>query len=263
MPERSALITFDDGLRNNYDVAFPVLAEHSIPAAIFLATEFVDSERFFWFDELYFLLREAIKRRASLSDLNLDLPCKLNTADLAGLYMEVVQAMKTMAQFDMEKRLNILRREFEFDKKSLVDDFGVLSWSQVREMNSSGLIEFGVHTANHRILQHLARDEWEKELGEPRQMLSRVLGKEVLSFCYPNGRPGIDFEAVHVDYLRRCGYHLAFTTQARLHNSLHDDWLQIARIPAGHDFTSDPHFFRINTSGFCYPLRKTESNSLL
>lgn len=37
-PEKSFVITFDDGYRNVYEKAFPVLAEHSFTATVFLTT---------------------------------------------------------------------------------------------------------------------------------------------------------------------------------------------------------------------------------
>src|SRR3989339_1931367 len=42
---KCVVITFDDGYRDNYADAFPLLQKYSFPATIFLATHFVESER--------------------------------------------------------------------------------------------------------------------------------------------------------------------------------------------------------------------------
>jgi peptidoglycan/xylan/chitin deacetylase (PgdA/CDA1 family) len=43
-PDRTVVITFDDGFADNYTAAFPVLAKHALPATIFLAAGFIDGD---------------------------------------------------------------------------------------------------------------------------------------------------------------------------------------------------------------------------
>ncbi len=45
LPENSILITFDDGYRNNYTNAFPILKKYNIKATIFLNTEYIGKDR--------------------------------------------------------------------------------------------------------------------------------------------------------------------------------------------------------------------------
>lgn len=43
IPDRSVLITFDDGFYDNYEYAFPVLKKYNVPATIFVSTDYIDS----------------------------------------------------------------------------------------------------------------------------------------------------------------------------------------------------------------------------
>lgn len=45
LPENPILITFDDGYRDNYENAFPLLRERRMQATIFVVTDFIDEER--------------------------------------------------------------------------------------------------------------------------------------------------------------------------------------------------------------------------
>src|SRR5215475_8530252 len=42
IPPRLAAITIDDGYRDAYEIAFPILRKHCAPATVFVVTEFVD-----------------------------------------------------------------------------------------------------------------------------------------------------------------------------------------------------------------------------
>jgi peptidoglycan/xylan/chitin deacetylase (PgdA/CDA1 family) len=56
---RRVLITFDDGYRDNYELAFPLLRRHGLPATFFLASGFLDSPRPAWWDEIAWMVRHA------------------------------------------------------------------------------------------------------------------------------------------------------------------------------------------------------------
>jgi peptidoglycan/xylan/chitin deacetylase (PgdA/CDA1 family) len=51
IPSNVFAITFDDGFENNYAHAWPVLKELNLPATIFLATKYLDSDAPFPFDD--------------------------------------------------------------------------------------------------------------------------------------------------------------------------------------------------------------------
>ena len=52
LPSRSCLVTFDDGWKDNYQNAYPILKECQIPAVIFLSTDFIGSDQHFWQEKL-------------------------------------------------------------------------------------------------------------------------------------------------------------------------------------------------------------------
>jgi peptidoglycan/xylan/chitin deacetylase (PgdA/CDA1 family) len=47
---RSLVITFDDGYRDNYELAAPILRDLGLPACFFIATDFIGSDQVTWWD---------------------------------------------------------------------------------------------------------------------------------------------------------------------------------------------------------------------
>ena len=51
IPSNVFAVTFDDGYENNYLNALPILRELNVPATIFVATKYLDTDRPFPFDD--------------------------------------------------------------------------------------------------------------------------------------------------------------------------------------------------------------------
>lgn len=84
-----------------------------------------------------------------------------------------------------------------------------LSWSNIQEMNRSGLVSFGGHTVSHPNLTMLSKNEVLDECKRCKVVLEDRIGQRVTAFAYPFG--------VLNQYIKeavvQCGYSLARTTQ--------------------------------------------------
>lgn len=246
-PKNAALITFDDGFMNNYEYAFPLLKEYKLPATIFLTVDYIGTKKLLLADEMFLLLMQALK--SDVSAIRDTFGVDEFPENIIELYPFISKKVKKL---DFEEYKNImfeLRGKINVDFDSMGKNFRLLGWDQVNEMKVSGLIEFGVHTATHRILTKLPINEWEKEIFEPKVKLSKILGCDISSFCYPNGIPDMDFTKEHENYVKNAGYDCAFSTGEWL-NICGDNSFRFGRILVGNNITSDRNYFRLTTSGF-------------
>ena len=196
LPPYALAITFDDGYRNFYEYAFPVLQSLKIPATMFLATDFVFDKKPLWVDRLEYALGHMDGSRSEriARDAKVRVELKMLSAD------------------EREKRL----REIETSSSPLSDFTGEgavyapLSLVEIGEMREAG-IAFGAHTKSHPILSHLPLEETEREVRESKDIVEKQCGSVSSIFAYPNGQADDWNEATEV-VVARAGFSGALTT---------------------------------------------------
>lgn len=68
LPEKSVVLTFDDGWRSFYDIAFPILRDYGFPATLFVRTDFIDEKKAMSWEQINVLVKSGI-----------DIQCKITT----------------------------------------------------------------------------------------------------------------------------------------------------------------------------------------
>lgn len=204
LPPNAALITFDDGYRDNLEAASPVLRERGLPAVLFLSTDHIGrSQPFFW-DSAAYSFRQAEVREADLPLLG---PRSWGSSDL--VCAEWIEAAKREPQ---TRTLEVTEQLCEVLGTAMSDSVyagEVLTWDEVRAMAQQGF-EFGSHTLTHSILTGLTPSQARRELAESRERLQGELNEPVRALAYPNGTPA-DFDPQIEKMAEACGYSVAFT----------------------------------------------------
>ena len=225
VPDRAVAITFDDGYRDNYEYAFPILKKFGLPATIFVATGAIDTGEALWHDRIFDAFRFAGVDRASLSHIGLP-DVSLETADVRQRSLMIV--LNKAKELYGEMRLRFV----EQIEKALKPDYPetvngrMLTWHQIREMHQSG-IAFGSHTVTHPVLSRIPRDEMVKELRESKRELSEHLEEPISAFAYPNGHAS-DYNDEAKTLLKESGYVCAVTCEHGF-NPVFSDPLAIRR----------------------------------
>lgn len=210
LPRLACSVTFDDGWRDNYDYAFPILQEQGVPASIFLVTDLVGTSYSFWPNRLARLLGTL----ADASEL-LSWPRALcDRLREAGIHRfpvtpeqidTAIEACKTLPDADLHALLDEAAgiAEGAEARRDLLD------WDEIREMRAGGLVRFGSHTRRHTRLQAgLDPAVLNEEVKGSADAIEQRLGVRPSLFCYPNG----DYDAVALE-LVAANYMAALSTQ--------------------------------------------------
>jgi len=183
VPPRSAVITFDDGFRDNLTTAFPILQKHYVPATIFLVTGCVSSGELPWPQYLGYLFqhtsRTAVVAEVAGGRQELDVS---TTSSRRQVYLLVKDVLGRLPRSEREQRLREWCRLLDV----VPPRDRMLSWSDVAEMRAAG-IEFGAHTYSHPWLAFLPPDEAREEIERSRDDLATRLGVVRPPFCFPGG----------------------------------------------------------------------------
>lgn len=186
LQKNSLIITFDDGYRDNYTNALPILKKYNIPATIFLAVKNIETGENFWWDKVSYYMKSQGKQEPDIKNLLRSLKLCSNNERI-----EVIESIR--------KSSKILSRTIERQ---------VLTWEEIKEMSHKG-IEFGSHTMTHPILSRLEdKNEIVYELKQSKKIIEDKLQKEVVVFSYPVGREDSFNQGVK-DILNEAGYSFA------------------------------------------------------
>jgi peptidoglycan/xylan/chitin deacetylase (PgdA/CDA1 family) len=228
MPDNATVITVDDGYRDFYDVAYPILRDHGLPAIVYLVSDFLDARSWLWVDEVRYCVRHTAARNFEFQDasdniskFNWESDSERNTAASA-----INQLGKTLPN---SARLSLLQRVHALLGHPLPQqppaEYAPMTWDMVREM-SRNRIEFGVHTQTHPIMPNLETvSDAEREVVTCKGRMEAELNIPAVHFCYPNG----DFDERTVDVVRRAGFRSAVTVQCGL-NTKGGDLFLLKRI---------------------------------
>jgi peptidoglycan/xylan/chitin deacetylase (PgdA/CDA1 family) len=225
IPDRAVAITFDDGYRDNYEYAFPILKKFGLPATVFIPTGAIDTGEALWHDRIFDAFRYAGVDRASLSHIGLP-DVSLEPADVRQRGLMSVLAMGKELYGEIRLRfVEQIEKALKPDYPETVND-RMLTWHQIGEMYQSG-IAFGSHTVTHPVLSRIPRHEMVRELCESKRVLSEHLEAPISSFAYPNGHAA-DYNDEVKSVLRESGYVCAVTCE-RGFNPVFSDPLEIRR----------------------------------
>lgn len=242
LPPYAAAVTIDDGYRDAYEIAFPLLSEFEIPATLFVVTGFLDRQCWIWPDKLRYLALQTGEREVAVktsgSKLFINGSDRKSRLASAG---RVNETLKKMPDSQKEEVIQLFAKTsgIEFPVTA-PDEFAAISWEQAIEMKNN-CIEIGSHTVTHPILNRVNEAQLQMEMAESRVRIEKMLGSKADIFCYPNG----DFGMRERSAVKQAGYRCAVTTRHGF-NDLRSDLLTLRRINAEHDIA---HFVQ-STSGF-------------
>jgi peptidoglycan/xylan/chitin deacetylase (PgdA/CDA1 family) len=201
-PAKYFVLSFDDGMREVYDIIAPILRVKGIPAVFFLNSTTIDNKQLMWRHQVSLLVERAQRERERVPP-----PLKAHQG-------RTISEKLLSLRFADKSILDEIAEFYEFDSSEyLRSRQPYLTTDQILELARQGF-EFGAHSASHPCFNDLSIENQKKEISESVRFV-RALGLPCRYFAFPfhdNGVPVSVFK-----YMRELGLVLSFgTSDARI-----------------------------------------------
>lgn len=224
-------ITFDDGYRDNYTNAFPILKSHGLKAIFFLPTHFVGTMRLPWWDRIANLVRTS-KR----STITLEYPKRVSVvvdrADPEPAIRTVIRAYTRSTGVELEKFLAEVERACDGPLPAEGTERQFLSFEEAAEMQAAGM-GIGSHSHSHTVLGNMLPEDQRDECLRSREVLE-ASGLRADTFAYPVGQP-TSFSKTTMGCVKEAGYRVAFSNYGGINLPDQLDPFDVRRLGMGMD----------------------------
>ena len=213
-----ALITFDDGYRDNCETALPILRKLGVPATFFIPSGFLDGTGLPWWDHVACVLKQTRVPRLSLrrypDDVDpavIDLGPTLDDQQRTEAITTVIRLFLAGTIRDALWFLTQLDEQADVQVDTVAAGRELfMSLDQVRQLIEAGMA-VGSHGQSHRVLADLDDFAQLRELTGSKRLLESALDREITTLAYPYGWADT-FTARTMELAIEAGYLLAFSS---------------------------------------------------
>jgi peptidoglycan/xylan/chitin deacetylase (PgdA/CDA1 family) len=245
LPANPVAITFDDGYRDCYTRALPILQRHGCKAIFFVATSIISQRKLYWWDRVAYVVKHAVHERLRLSyPVPFDVALGADPAPTVERLLRHVKQRQLIEPFDVERFLDELATAAGVPWTRDMDEL-LMTWDEIRQLRQAGM-DVQSHTRSHRVLQTLSSAELVDELSGSREDLARELGETPRLIAYPGGNPITSSSPIR-GALEKAGYALGLnniTGSTPLNRGV--DPFDIRRFALGRNF-SEPLLLSVLT----------------
>ncbi len=231
LPERAALLTFDDGYIDHFQTVFPILMNSNIQGSFFIPTQPITDKKLLKVNKIHFILATGNEEMIIYSIFSL-----LDELRMKGylippndiLYQKLaignrfdnknIIFIKRLLQYELQDELSewistqLLIKYVGVSEKVLANEL-YLNMDQIRCMKEAGMF-IGVHGHAHHWLGKVEREKMVQDINRGIEILGEVIDPNCWVMNYPYGSYNKDT----IEYIKSIGCKLALGTEVGVAN---------------------------------------------
>ena len=238
------MITFDDGYRDNFELAFPILSHLKIPATFFIPTLNMSERTLFWWDIIAFLVKQSQKHSIYFQGMSYSIRSGSEKIKVAQTLIERVKNYSPYRRPLISHSQSPAETDPSRYLQNLADLTGVqlpnretqsselMTWENLKEISAAHDLgmAIGSHTHTHAILATLSEEEQRSELRVSKSILEDKLGVTIKSLAYPVGG-NLHFTPETQKIAQEEGYLLAYSFYSGINKVPLQDPYNLLRAP--------------------------------
>lgn len=225
--EKFVVITFDDGYKDNLEIAYPILKKFDIPFAVYITTGIPNRKAILWWYILEDMIRELDRIEFEWDGEKYSYNAK--TIIEKERAFELIQSF-IHANFEIDTSMDLFRAifsDFQSDLTRYSSELG-MTWDEIRKLSRDPLACIGAHTVNHYPLSKLPVDDLQSEIRDSKIELEKKLGQPVEHFAYPFGKTSHS-SLREFEFAKNLGFQTATTTS--IGNIFEEHGKQLEKLP--------------------------------
>jgi len=187
LPERALTITFDDGMHDFHQRAYPLLHEFGYPVTVYLTTYYSEFNRPVFDVMCSYLLWKGRGRRLDWPKIIED-PVTLDDAgrDVADRRIKPFASRHGLSGRQKDELMATLAGKLAIDYEGLCKKriLHVMNPGEAAEMARAG-VAIELHTHRHRVSNR--REKFQQEIQDNRERIAALSSGDTRHFCYPGG----------------------------------------------------------------------------
>jgi peptidoglycan/xylan/chitin deacetylase (PgdA/CDA1 family) len=208
-PRRFVCLTFDGAYKDLIGSAYPVLAKHGVPFAVYVPTAFPDG-----LGEAWWLALEQVIARESRISLVMDrkeLRFGISTtSEKYQLYALLEGWMRSLAPSDLSFAIRDICTRYSVDLIAVSREAS-LDWDDLGRLAADPLVTIGSATVNYPVLSNLREADALREMTMGRAVAQAAFRRDIRHFAFPFGDRGT-FRRQHVAMVEEAGFASAVST---------------------------------------------------
>lgn len=235
-PHDLVVLTFDDGYRDNWTRAVPVLQELGLPATFYVSSACLTERMPFWPETLARIFRTTSVRQVTIPGAGEKTTMPLDSeAQRRDACRAVTASLRVHPMAWIKRVIDSIATELKVDIDVANNATPpVLSADDLRSMIEAGFT-IGAHAVNHPYLSSESDEDQRREIEDSRRQLEEAIGKPVVDFCYPGG----GYNSTTRELVEKAGYRSATTTDHGVAGPADDPFL-LPRIGVGEALALGP-----------------------